>query len=307
MFMYLIAGATGILGGEICRQLGAAGKPFRAMVRPTSDPEKVAALESSGAELVEADLKDRGSLDRACEGATAVLSTVTSMLSQQPGDSIAAVDRDGQINLVDAAEGAGVPRYAYISFSRHIDSDAPLANAKRDVERRLEESNLGYTILRPAFFMELAFNPMLGFDAANGKIVVYGTGENKISFVSIADVASFAIEAVERDTAARQTFEVGGPEPLTQMEAVRIFEDIAGREFELQMVPEEALRQQLAGATDPGQKSFAGLSLDYATGVPVDMTESLEAVPIALTSVREYAEGFMSRIGAGAVSAGGQH
>jgi uncharacterized protein YbjT (DUF2867 family) len=288
--MYVVAGATGFLGSEICRQLGAAGTPFRAMVRPTSDPAKVAALEALGAELVHADLKDRASLDAACAGATAVLSTVTSMLSQQPGDSVAAVDRDGQINLVDAAEAAGVARYAYFSFSRHIDSDAPLANAKRDVERRLESSKLGYTILRPSFFMEMSFNPMLGFDLANRKVVVYGSGENAVSFVAIRDVAAFAIAAMEQDAASRRTFEVGGPEPLTQLQAIRIFEDVVGEELDRQVVPEEALRAQLENATDPAQKSFAGVSLDFARGVPVDMTEALAAVPIPLTSVREFAE-----------------
>jgi uncharacterized protein YbjT (DUF2867 family) len=293
--MYLVAGATGFLGGEICRQLGAAGKPYRAMVRPTSNPDKVAALESAGAELVEADLKDRASLDAACEGVDAVLSTVTSMLSQQPGDSIAAVDRDGQINLVEAADAAGVKRYAYISFSRRIEADAPLANAKRDVEKALESSSLGYTILRPSFFMEMAFNPMLGFDVANGKVVVYGSGENPISFVSIRDVARFAIDAMEVEAASRRTFEVGGPEPLTQQQAIHVFEELTGREFELQTVPEEALRAQLESADNPAQKSFAGLSLDFATGVPVDTTEALAAVPIPLMTVREFAEGFVNQ------------
>ena len=288
--MFLVAGATGFLGGEICRQLAEAGTPFRAMVRASSDPAKTGALREAGAELAEADLKDRASLDAACAGVSAVISTVTSMLSQQPGDSVASVDRDGQMNLVNAADAAGVERYAYISFSRRIEADAPLANAKRDVERRLEESTLGYTVLRPSFFMELAFSPMLGFDVANGKVVVYGSGENPISFVSIRDVAAFAIAAVQTTAAARRMFEIGGPEPLTQRQAIAIFEELTGRFFELQTVPEEALRAQLETATDPAQKSFAGLSLDFATGVPVDVGEALAVIQLPLTSVRVFAE-----------------
>jgi uncharacterized protein YbjT (DUF2867 family) len=288
--MYLVAGATGFLGGEVCRRLTEAGRPFRAMVRPSSDPAKTARLRELGAELVEADLKDRASLDAACTGITGVISTVTSMLSRQPGDSVASVDRDGQINLIEAADTARVERYVYISFSRRIEADAPLANAKRDVERRLEASRLGYTILRPSFFMELAFSPMLGFDVANGTAVVYGSGENPISFVSIGDVASFAIRALETDAASRRIFEIGGPEPLTQHEAIALFEKMTGKSLEQQAVPEEALRAQLEKATDPAQKSFAGLSLDFATGVPVDMSEALAAVPLSLTSVRTFAE-----------------
>lgn len=287
--MYLIAGATGALGGAMARQLAAAGTPFRALVRPTSNRTKLDELDSLGAELATGDLKDRATLDEACRGVTAVLSTVSATLSQVAGDSIATVDQDGQMNLVAAAEDAGVERFAYTSFTRHIDSDAPLTNAKRVVENRLADGPLAYTILRPSFFMERAFIPMLGFDLAGGTVVVYGSGENPISFVSVEDVARFAIAAVGTDAAARQTFEVGGPEALTQLEAIGVFEELTGRTFERSFVPEEALRAQLAQADDPKMKSFGALSLDFATGAPVDMSEALEKVPIKLTTLREFA------------------
>jgi nucleoside-diphosphate-sugar epimerase len=54
--MILVAGATGLLGGAICRQLRQAGKPVRALARPTSDPAKLEQLKGSGATLVQADL-----------------------------------------------------------------------------------------------------------------------------------------------------------------------------------------------------------------------------------------------------------
>jgi len=303
--MYLIAGATGLLGSAIAQQLAAEDKSFRALVRPGPDSSRLGELETLGADLAEGDLKDRASLDRACDGVSVVFSTVTSVLSQDPNDSIATVDRDGAINLVDAAERAGAKRFVYTSFSRHIDSEAPLTDAKRAVEQRLEASSLGYTIMRPSFFMERAFHPMLGFDLGGGKVVVYGSGENRISFVSIEDVARFAIAAAETDGASRRTFEVGGPEALTQLEAIEVFEQASGRSLERQFVPEEALRAQLAQATDPRMQSFGALSLDFATGVPVDMTEALEAVPIPLTPLRQFAERLVQE--AEAAGAGVQH
>ena len=45
--MNLVVGATGLLGGEICRLLAAEGRPTRALVRPTSDQSKVAQLQKS--------------------------------------------------------------------------------------------------------------------------------------------------------------------------------------------------------------------------------------------------------------------
>jgi NADH dehydrogenase len=55
--MILVAGSTGLLGGEICRQLTAQQKPVRALVRKTSSSEKIAALMKMGCSLTEGDFK----------------------------------------------------------------------------------------------------------------------------------------------------------------------------------------------------------------------------------------------------------
>src|SRR5258708_22550942 len=99
----LVAGATGILGSHICRLLVEQGKPVRALVRSTSDPGKIENLKHLGVELVVGDLKDRPSLDAACQGVASVITTVSTTLSWQPDDSIQATDLQGQKKLVDAA------------------------------------------------------------------------------------------------------------------------------------------------------------------------------------------------------------
>jgi uncharacterized protein YbjT (DUF2867 family) len=105
--MNLIVGATGLVGGEICRRLAADRKPVRALVRPTGDASRIDELRAAGAELVSGDLKEPASVQAACVGATAVLSTASSMLSRQPGDTIDGVDRLGQLQLIEAAKSAG--------------------------------------------------------------------------------------------------------------------------------------------------------------------------------------------------------
>src|SRR5437867_828108 len=106
--MILVAGATGLVGREVCRQLRERGKPVRAMVRKTSNPQLVDDLKKHGAEVVFADLKDVTSLQAACRNAQSVISTVSSTFSRQEGDSIGSVDRQRQIRLIDAAKTAGV-------------------------------------------------------------------------------------------------------------------------------------------------------------------------------------------------------
>jgi uncharacterized protein YbjT (DUF2867 family) len=115
----------------------------------------------------------------------------------------------GQTDLVDAANTAGVGSFVYFSFSKHIDRDFPFRNAKRAVERRLEDSQLAYTILRPTFLMEVWLNPIAGFDFRNAHARIYGLGRNPISWISMYDVARFAVISLGTPLARNATFELG--------------------------------------------------------------------------------------------------
>ncbi len=287
--MILVAGATGHLGGEICRRLADSGRPVRGLVRSTSDPAAVARLESLGVEVVRGDLRDRVSLDAACAGVSTVISTATVTRSRQPDESIESTDQDGQVNLVDAARAAGARRFIYISYSGQIEGDDPLTHAKRAVERQLRESGMTYTILRPTYFMEVWLSPALGFDYTNGHATVYGTGDRKISWISLADVAQFAIRALDAPGAENAVIELGGPDALSPNEVIRIFEKTTGKRFAVEHVPQEALRAQRDGASDSLQRSFAALMLNYANGNEIPMDETLQRWPVQLTSVKEYA------------------
>src|ERR1700675_4283667 len=124
--MILVVGATGLLGTRVCERLRAAGQPVRALVRRTSNPEKVNALRSLGCELATGDLKDPPQIQSACQGISALISTASSTLSRQPGDSIESVDLEGQLTLVGAARNAGIRRFTYVSFREGESFKMPL-------------------------------------------------------------------------------------------------------------------------------------------------------------------------------------
>ena len=294
--VYLVVGATGPvgLGGEICRLLRAGGKATRALVRATAAPERVAGLRDVGVELVPGDLRDSRSLEAACRGVHAVISTASIMVSRQPSDTVENVDAGGQATLVDAAGAAGVESVQYVSFSGHIDRAFPFRDAKRAVERHLKQSGLAYTILRPTFLMEVWLSPVAGFDFQNARATIYGRGDHRISWMSFHDVARFAVTFLDHPAARDRTFELGGPEALSPHEVVRIFEEIGGRRFALEHVSEEQLEEQEATAPDSLQRSFAGLQRCYAAGDVVDMRDTLASFPVALTSVRDYARQVLS-------------
>jgi uncharacterized protein YbjT (DUF2867 family) len=293
--MVLAAGSTGFLGREICRRLRDRGVAVRGLVRASSDQSVVAGLRAQGVETSVGDLKDRASLDRACRGAEAVISTVTATRSRGPGDSLESADHEGQLRLVDAARQAGVRRFVFVSFSGRIGGDDALTTAKRAVEGRIRESGMIYTILRPTYFMEVWLGPHLGFDAANAKATVYGTGQNGISFIALGDVAEFAVRSLETPAAANATIELGGPEALSPHQVIRIFEDVGGRAFEVQHVPEAALESKQAEASNSLERTFAMLMLGYARGDAIPMDDTLSQFPIALRTVRDYARDVLAR------------
>ena len=292
--MILVAGASGELGRAICRKLIERGGMVYGMVRPSSPASAVEALAAMGVNLVQADLRDRESLREACSGCDAVVSSLTAM--GRPGEDIEKVDRDGQLALVAAAAEEGVERFVYVSFSGVIGKDDPLTLAKRAVERTLKHSGMTWTVLRPSYFMESWFSPALGFDVAAGKARIYGSGREPISWVTRDDVAAFAAEAVDSEEARNATIEIGGPEAISPLDAVALFESVTGHAIEVEIVGEESLRSRVAAAKDPQERSLAALMLAYARGNAVPMEDVAQRFGLESTSLRTWAE---QRFGAG--------
>ncbi len=208
--MVLIVGATGIVGHQIALSLRKEGHNVRAMVRGGKNHEKAQSLASVGIEVFNADLTKPETLPAACSGIDAIVCTATSM-PQGSDDGLRRVDREGVLALIDTAERAAVGHFVYTSYSGNIRAPSPLETAKRDCEARLLACRMHATILRPSYFMEAWLSPMLGFDPANGRARVYGSGEAKVSYISVQDVVAFAISATGKPPEQPLFLEMGGP------------------------------------------------------------------------------------------------
>jgi uncharacterized protein YbjT (DUF2867 family) len=285
----LVVGATGFLGMEICRQLVNASKNVKALVRPSSDPTKVEALRQLGIETREGDLKDASSISKAIADVDSVISTASSTMSRQEGDSIESVDKNGQLNLVQAAKEGGVKQFIFISFYP-MSQQFPLQTAKRNVEKMLMESKINYTILQPGFFMEVWLSPAIGFDFPHSKATIYGEGKNKLSWISLRDVAAIAVASLDNDAVRNTVFQIGGPKALSPLEVVRIFEEHTRTRFSIEHVPIAALLEQKTAAPDSLSESFAALMLGYAEGDNIALNEARRIYPFKLTSVEDYVE-----------------
>jgi uncharacterized protein YbjT (DUF2867 family) len=282
----LVVGATGNVGGAVCEALCGQGKPVRAMVRDTSDAERVNKLEELGAEVVRGELRDPASLALVCKGVQTVVSGATT-ISSLGTDSISAVDRDGQRALVDAARAAGVEHFIYVSYTRNVTTDDPLTEAKRSVEEQLRGSGMQYTILRPSYFMEMWLGPALGWNFTAGTARVLGSGEQRVSWISAQDVVAAIVACVDNRQAHGQTIELGGPEALTPHEVAQLAESISGRQLTLEYVPAEELERQAQEAAGTDGAIFPSLMLCQTRG------DDIPPAPDWLrprTTVRDYLE-----------------
>jgi Predicted nucleoside-diphosphate-sugar epimerases len=288
--MILVVGSTGMVGSEVCRLLISKKFQVRAMIRSSSKSSKLNELEQLGVQQMNGDLCDKSTFPRVLNGISTVISTVSSMpFSYASGtNDIKHVDEEGMINFINEAKKQGVKHFIYTSFSKNFNQNFPLSEAKRRVEKHIQHCGMDYTILRPSCFMESWLTERVGFDALNGKVILCGDGSKPIAYISYKDVAKFAIECVSNPLALNTIFELGGPENMSQLDAVNTFRKLMHREIEIQQMSIESLQAQFDAATDPMQKSFAGLMLGVARGDRIEMKGVLKKFPIVLTSVEDF-------------------
>jgi len=273
----LVVGATGFVGGQIALSLKRRNHDVRGLVRGGAASPKAADLLSAGVNVIDGDLRDPATLPAACLGIDTVVCTATTMPTGAD-DGIRRVDHEGVLALIEAAGRAGVRKFVYTSYSGNLRIPSPLETAKRDCEARLLGSRMQAVVLRPSYFMEVWLGPHLGVDPVHGSVRIYGSGENKVSYISGFDVADYGVAAVERDTGTHAVLEMGGPEAISQLDAVRTFERVLGVSCRLEFVPVEAVRARYDSG-DPLQKTLGALMLGCDRG---------DVIPGALDLAKEY-------------------
>ena len=289
--MILIVGATGILGGLITQRLLGEGRDVRILLRHNSPSEQMAAqgmatsarsLIDAGARPVYGDLKDRASLDRACDGVDTVITTANSAM-RSGEDTVDTVDRQGNRSLIDAARAAGVKQFIFISFlGADPNSPVPLFQAKAETEAVLAGSVIPYTILAPNFFVESWAGMVVGMPLqARQPVTLVGEGRRLHSLISVGDVAAFAAAAVGHPAATNRRLALGGPEPVSWRGIVDAFGQVLGQELPVQFV---APGQPIPGLPEIVPPVLASMET-YDSPIPMAETArtfGVEQTPLAV-------------------------
>lgn len=287
--MFLIVGATGVLGREATRQLLAAGYKVRAMTR---NPQNTADLKELGAEIIEGDLIDRPSLVPACTDIDGVLATAHSLLGTGKYSS-QAVDDIGHRSLIDVAKAAGVTHFVYISVQGASENHpVDFWQTKARIEDYLKQSGLSYTILRPPCFMEWHVHNLLGLSILQtGKTTIYGAGNNPINFIAGRDVARFAVLALTDPRMKGKTLDVGGPDNVTKNQIARMYGMFSGHPGKVSHVPDAMIRV-MAPIMRPFQPVTSRLMAfsvwSDTTNQTFDPCDLLKQYPMTMTHVEDF-------------------
>ena len=242
----LVTGATGFTGGHLARGLAAQGRRVRALVR---DKARASDLAAAGIELVEGDLRDQASLQRAVAGIERVYN-IAAMYREAglPADTYRAVNATAVRDLIVAAKRAGVRRVVHCStVGVHGDVEHPPANEDAPLrpgdvyqETKLEgevlarqtgiDEGIEVTIARPTGIYGPGDRRLLKMfrGVARGRFPILGSGNIYYHLTYIDDLVEGFRRCGEAPGGAGRTYILAGADVTTLNELVAIIADVAG-------------------------------------------------------------------------------
>lgn len=226
--MILVTGAAGKTGQAVIKALVARRQPVRALVRRDEQTQIVKSLGAK--EAIVGDMRDATTLKKAARDAHAIYQICPNVSPDEIQIGKTAIA---------AAREAGVERFVFHSVM-HPQTEAMTHHwNKLRVEEALFESGLAYTILQPSSYMQ---NVLGGWKAIveRGVYTVPYTVEARMSMVDLDDVARAAAVVLIDPGHLGATYELAGPEVLTQTQVAEILSKHLKRPVRAEQITIEA-------------------------------------------------------------------
>ena len=233
----LIIGGTGTLGRQIVLQALTKGYQVRCLVR---NFRKANFLKEWGVELVYGDLTKPETIPPCLKGITAIIDASTSRADDI--NSLKTVDWEGKLYLIEAAKTANIKRFIFFS-AQNVEqfTTIPLMKLKYNMEQKLKESKIPYTIFRLTGFyqglIEQYAIPILE------NLPIWVTNENLyVSYMDTQDIAKFCLRALQLPKTENQIFFLSGLKGWVSSEIIKLCEQLAGQSAKVQKVPSFLLK-----------------------------------------------------------------
>jgi len=236
--MILVTGASGLVGGEVVRQLSAQNVPLFALVRDASRAPDLAAR--PGVQVITGDLGRPETLGPALEdvGQAVLISSSDAGMAEV------------QNSFIDTAAKAGVGHVIKLSgIIPGLDSPFRFARMHAEIEEHLAASGMTYTMLRAGEFMQAYFRQVPNLTARR-ELRLPMAGQ-RIASIDIADIAAVAVRVLTGTGHENQTYPITGPQALTMAEVAAILSEVIGTAIRYVDVPPEAARQAQLDAGVP--------------------------------------------------------
>jgi uncharacterized protein YbjT (DUF2867 family) len=239
--MILVTAAHGRTGRSMITALASQGLPVRAFIRAAEQWPRLQALGAS--EYALGDLGDAESVAAALAGAQRLVFIGPPMHPEE----VAFVD-----HCLAAARASGLEHFIYYSVMHPLRREVRHHRLKLEAEEHIVESGLPYTIVQPMRYMQ---HLEMIWQAVTSKGVHAMPFNVNVKF-NVADLADLT-EATARVAMSSEylygTYELAGPEALSQTDMARIIGEVIGKPVRAEQVSIDTLRAR-------GQA--AGLSAD---------------------------------------------
>ena len=206
--MILVTGATGKVGSEAVRLLGAQHHPTRALVRDATRAPH------ADVEIVTGDFDRPDTIDTAMRGVETVLLVSPAVPAQE-------------IAVIDSAVRQGVRDIVKVTSKASADSPVDRRRGQAQIEKHLEATGLSYTLLRANAYMQnlLALAPMI--KQTGGFLMSAGDGQ--VGMIDARDVAATAAAVAATPSAhAGRTYWLTGPDLITYTDVAKELTDTLG-------------------------------------------------------------------------------
>ncbi|HEX6837127.1 MAG TPA: SDR family oxidoreductase [Polyangia bacterium] len=275
MLRVLVAGATGYLGRHVVAELARRGHFVRALAR---DGERLRRAAPQATEAFVGQITDPATLAHACDGVDAVFSSV-GITRQRDRLTFRDVDYQGNVNLLEVALAARVPRLVYVSIvNADALGDLAIVRAHEEFVARLRASAIDGTVLRPTGY----FSDMTEFltMARGGRAYLFGDGSARMNPIAGADLAVTAADAIER---GGSEIAVGGPETLTIRQIAETAFAAVGKPARIRSLPVGLVR----GATSL-VRLFSRRTADLLAFQTAVLTRDMVAPPTGTLTLGEH-------------------
>lgn len=293
MAQVLVAGGTGFIGRCIVRSLLNKGHAVAVMSR---NPERALQVVPQGVSVRRGDVRRPDTLKQAMEGIEVVINAVQfpnhPVENPRKGYTYMAVDGEGTVRLVEAAQAAGVRRFIYLSGAGTREGQtAPWFQAKLLAEGAIRKSGLTYTIFRPSWVYgpeDRSLNRFAAFARYLPFVPVIGSGEIRVQPILVTDLAEVVAMSVDAPQTFQKTYDVGGPQALTMNEILRTMLQVMGKRRPLLHGPVALVKAAAALLALLPNPPFTPAAVDFILmDEPVDIAPLLHDLPVQLTPLAE--------------------